>query len=213
MFCCPSRSSSREVIGGSASATRSPPRRRKGCGWAGVPPARVIAHRTAKLIIVESEGGKTVRFIFSFAMPNSARFGCLKGRSSTPAPIRRQVAGRAHRVACAAAIHSPAGALYLMLQKPDLSRRGSSTRSNPILVSTRRSSISRCGMRFQAQLASQRPPSGNSRRTTHRQPSLLAGPAVLMATAIGMTPSHAVNEGHALPLLCLRLADHKGSDR
>src|SRR5437773_8423535 len=34
MFCCPSRSSSARSSA-SASATRSPPQRRKGCGWAG----------------------------------------------------------------------------------------------------------------------------------------------------------------------------------
>ena len=62
----------------------------------------------------------------------------------------------------------------------------------------------------QAQLAGNTAERNSGART--RQPSLLAG-MLFDGDGNRMTPSHAVKKGHALPLLCLPLADHQRSDR
>src|ERR1700688_3143208 len=68
MFCCPSRSSSARSSA-SASATRSLPRRRRGCGWAGCRRS-VIRRRTASSS--SSKARRKSCTSFFAGMPNSA---------------------------------------------------------------------------------------------------------------------------------------------
>jgi hypothetical protein len=150
--------------------------KKKGMWMGGVPPLGYRA-QAGKLIIVESEA-ETVRFIFRrYAELGSVRL--LKDEldaRSIQSKLRTSASGRRRGDKPFAR-----DARYLMLKTGSIEAR-SSTRSNPILVSTRRSSISRCGMRFRHSWPAT-PPSGTQ---AHDIVSRASSPACcLMATAIG----------------------------
>src|SRR6516162_8084159 len=110
MFCCPLRSLSARSSA-SASATKSPPRNRRGCGWAGVPPLgyRVQDH---KLVIVDGEA-ELVRAIFRrYTELGSVRL--LKAEFDAQGRNSKSWTSVAGRVIGAKPFSR--GALYLMLR-------------------------------------------------------------------------------------------------
>ena len=178
--------------------------KKKGMWMGGVPPLG-YGVRDHKLVMIDSEAD-TVRLIFRrYAELGSVRLlqAELEARGirskSWTSVSGRLVGGKPFS----------RGALYLMLQNRTY-RAKSFTRANSILANTRRSSISHCGTPFRSSLPASTARRNCGRRT--RQPSLLAG-MLFDGDGNRMTPSHAGQERHALPLLCLRLADHERSDR
>jgi len=167
-----------------------------------VPPLGYRA-QDGKLIIVESEA-ETVRFIFRrYAELGSVRL--LKDEldaGGIRSKLRASASGRLRGGKPFAR-----GALYLLLQNriyrseivhKEQSHPGEHTSiiDQPLWDAV------------QAQLAGNAAERNSSAR--HRQPSLLAG---LLFDGDGYDAEPCGEEGHALPLLCLRLADHNGSDR
>jgi len=142
----------------------------------GVPPLGYRA-RNCKLIIVEGEA-EIVRFIFRrYAELGSVRLlkDELEARS-IQSKLQTSALGR-----ISGGKPFARGALYLMLQNR-IYRGEMFTRNNPIFGNIRRSSISRCGMRFRRSLLTM-PPSATR---AHELASRASSPACcLMATAIG----------------------------
>src|SRR6266478_2908784 len=185
MFCCPSRNSSAR-LSASASETRSPLRRRRGCGWAACRRSG-IGHRTASSSSSKPRR-ETVRFIFRrYAEGGSVRL--LKDEldaGSIHSKLRTSASGRPR-----GGKPFSRGALYLMLQnrvyRGEIVHKAQSHPGEhpPIIDQPLWDAV-------QALLASNAAERNSSARL--RQPSLLAG---LLFDGDGnrMTPSHAVKKG------------------
>ena len=162
--------------------------KKKGMWMGGVPPLGYRA-QDRKLVIDRQRGGNRA---LHFSPLCRTRLGpVVEGRAGSPRASRASC-GRAPRAASSGGKPFSRGALYLMLQNRIYLRRDRSQATNPILANTRRSSISRCGMRFRRSLPAM-PPSATQADET-RQPSLLAG-MLFDGDGNRMTPSHAVKKG------------------
>src|SRR5689334_25408209 len=197
MCCCrlPSSSGKSPV---NASATRSPPRRRRGCGWAET--SRWAMTPTSALVINPAEA-ETVRRIFALYR----ELGCV-----------RRVKEEADRLGLRTKSRTAAngterggkpfsrGHLYTLLSNPiytgQIAHKGQlHPGQQPALIDDASWSIVR------DQLAANT--RNHRRRAKSAEPSLLAG---LLVDARGerLMPSHAVNKGRRYRLLRLRCADH-----
>src|SRR6516225_10036743 len=185
MCCCRLRSLSARSSA-SASATRSPPQKRRGCGWTG---CRRSGYRAQdrKLVIVGSEA-ELVRSIFRrYAELGSVRL--LKEEFETQGSKSKSWTSAAGRVIGGKPFSR--GALYLMLRnrtyRGEIVHKGQSHPGEhpPIIDQPLWEAV-------QAQLADHTAERNSGTRT--HQPSLLAG-MLFDTEGNRMTPSYAVKKG------------------
>src|SRR5215831_18873622 len=185
MFCCPSRSSSARSSA-NAFATRSPPRKEKGCGWVGCPP---LGYRVQdrKLVIADGEA-EIVRTIFCrYAELGSVRL--LKEELEARGIKSKSWMSASGRVIGGKPFSR--GALYLILQnrlyRGEIvhKRQSHPGEHTPIIDPPLWNAV-------HAQLGSNTAERDSGTRT--RQPSLLAG-SLFDRAGNRMTPTHAVKNG------------------